>query len=88
MPRKVLEPDNAGAPQTLETLQETFKVEIQQLRNRINEIDSAIPRLTREREQLVGMIMVMSKVVEDGAHEPKVNGNAQDSIGGQGDGEI
>jgi hypothetical protein len=71
------------APQKsdLENLKAEFVIDIQKARERVSQLNGIIPQLGKEKEQLIGMISVMEKVLMgneekgDGAHEPEDDGN-------------
>ena len=70
----------------LDNIKQEFAVDIGRARQRINELITLIPTLEKEKEQLIGMVTVMKRVLEDGADEPKDNGHEPDGAKKRDDG--
>jgi hypothetical protein len=63
---------------------EEFVKEHERCVARINELQSIIPRLEKEREQILGMLYILEKLLGDGEDESKGNRNEQNSAGKRG----
>ena len=65
----------------LDEIRKEFSVDLERARSRIVQLNGVIPQLEKEREQLVGMVSVMERVLaidkekKDGPYEPKDNGH-------------
>lgn len=63
-----------------------FVVDIERAKSRVTILNGMIPQLEKEREQLIGMIAVMEKVLAgneeqgDGTNESESNGSKPNSI--------
>ena len=78
-----------------EKIKAEFRVDSQKANMRIAQLDRMIPQLEKEREQLVGMLAVMDRVLnpseedngkEGKSDESKGNGNESDGSKERGDG--
>jgi hypothetical protein len=65
-------PREKGKEIDIESLKEKYKKDIKSAADRINELNSIIPQLEREKQQLVGMISVMQSTLKmAGVNEDK-----------------
>lgn len=54
-----------------------YKEDMKKLEARLNELKTIIPRLKKEREQIIGMILVMKDIITRGEKAVE-NGSASD----------
>lgn len=70
-------------PSEMDLLKEQYRKNIIQAEERINQLDAIIPRLEKEKEQLIGMTTIMRSLFEskpeEGIDESKSNGSKSDS---------
>jgi len=62
-------------PSEMETLVKTYKENIQKIESRVAYLENTIPKLEKEKEQLIGMLTIMRGVVGENSTNGENDGD-------------